>query len=113
MTVADLAVKPKGKDGNYIELKSIEVQGTQVDLARRSVQVAKVHVAGGRRARLARRRRLDQSHGAHGRTPACGDRLHAAVERSERGDPGCRHSRAGSCASRRPCIPIGLDRFRP
>jgi len=47
LTVADLAVKPKGKDGSYIELKSIEVQGTQVDLARRSVQVAKVHVAGG------------------------------------------------------------------
>src|SRR6185437_623143 len=47
LTVADLAVKPKGKDSNYIELKSIDVQGTRVDLAKRSVQVAKVHVAGG------------------------------------------------------------------
>jgi hypothetical protein len=47
LTVSDLALQPKGKDTHYIELKSIEVQGTRVDLAKRSVQVAKVHVAGG------------------------------------------------------------------
>lgn len=47
LTVSDLALQPRGKDTHYIELKSIEVQGTQVDLAKRSVQVAKVHVAGG------------------------------------------------------------------
>ena len=47
LTVSDLALKPNGKDSNYIELKSIDVQGTRVDLAKRSVQVAKVHVAGG------------------------------------------------------------------
>jgi uncharacterized protein involved in outer membrane biogenesis len=47
LTVSDLALEPKGKDTHYIELKSIEVRGTQVDLAKRSVQVAKVHVAGG------------------------------------------------------------------
>ena len=47
VTVADLALRPKGKDTNYVELTKIEVQGTQLDLGKRSVQVAKVHVAGG------------------------------------------------------------------
>ena len=47
VTVADLALRPRGKDTNYVELAKIEVQGTQVDLGKRSVQVAKVHVAGG------------------------------------------------------------------
>ena len=47
VTVTDLALRPKGKDTNYVELAKIEVQGTQVDLGKRSVHVAKVHVAGG------------------------------------------------------------------
>ena len=47
LTVTDLALRPKGQDTNYVELARIEVQGTQLDLAKRTVQVAKVHVAGG------------------------------------------------------------------
>ena len=47
LTVSDLAISPKGDDTHYIELARVEVQGTQVDLGKRSVQVTKVHVAGG------------------------------------------------------------------
>jgi hypothetical protein len=47
LTASDLALRPKGKDTNYVQLSTVEVQGTRVDLAQRSVQVGKVHVAGG------------------------------------------------------------------
>ncbi len=47
LTVADLALRPKGTDSNYIELGRIDVQGTQLDLAHRLVQIAKVRVTGG------------------------------------------------------------------
>ena len=47
LTVTDLGLRPKGKDANYIDLARIEVHDTRLDLAKRSVQIAKIRLAGG------------------------------------------------------------------
>ena len=47
LTVTDLGLRPKGKEANYLDLQRLEVQGTHLDLARRSVGIAKVHLTGG------------------------------------------------------------------
>jgi hypothetical protein len=45
--VTALGIKPKGGDQNYIDVARIEVNETQVDLNRHSVNVAKVALSGG------------------------------------------------------------------
>lgn len=47
LTVADLGLRPRGKDSNYVDLQHVEVQGTHVDLAKHAVAIAKVHLSGG------------------------------------------------------------------
>ena len=47
LTVTELGLRPKGKDANYVDLQRIQIQGTHLDLAKRSVDVAKVHLSGG------------------------------------------------------------------
>ncbi len=47
VTVTDLGITPKGQDSHYVDLARIEVHDTKVDLAKRSVQIAKIRLAGG------------------------------------------------------------------
>ena len=47
LTVDELGVRPPHSDTDYVKLKHIEVQGTRFDLAKRAIEVAAVHIAGG------------------------------------------------------------------
>ena len=47
VTVSDFGVKPQGGAQDYVTLARLEVDGTHVDLGKRSVTVAKVELAGG------------------------------------------------------------------
>ena len=47
LAVNDLAITPKGKDAHYIDLGRVAVHDTHVDLSKRSVQIAKISLAGG------------------------------------------------------------------
>jgi hypothetical protein len=47
ITVSDFGVKPQGGAQDYVRLAQLEVDGTHVDLGKRSVTVAKVELTGG------------------------------------------------------------------
>ena len=47
VTVTDLGLEPRGAAANYVDLKRIEIRDTRLDLARQSVNVGAVSVAGG------------------------------------------------------------------
>ncbi|MGB6451523.1 MAG: DUF748 domain-containing protein [Steroidobacteraceae bacterium] len=47
LTVNDLGVRPPGAQSDYVNLKLIDVRNTHVDLARRSLTVGTVRLAGG------------------------------------------------------------------
>ncbi|HEY3784029.1 MAG TPA: DUF748 domain-containing protein [Steroidobacteraceae bacterium] len=47
VTVSDLALRPKGGSEDYVKLDKLEVRETRADLAKRSVTVGSVHLAGG------------------------------------------------------------------
>jgi len=46
-TVAGLGIRPRGAAQNYLDVARIEVEDTRLDLARRSLEVRKVALAGG------------------------------------------------------------------
>jgi hypothetical protein len=46
-TLTDVSLRPLAKDEHYVDLSRIEIHGTSVDLAKQSVKIDKVHLAGG------------------------------------------------------------------
>jgi len=46
-TVTNLGLRPRGKESNYVNLPKVEVHEAKLDLAKRSVVIGKVRVAGG------------------------------------------------------------------
>ncbi len=46
ITVTDLGVRPKGGAGDYVKLARLEVRETRADVAKRTVDVGNVHLAG-------------------------------------------------------------------
>ncbi|HUI62695.1 MAG TPA: DUF748 domain-containing protein, partial [Steroidobacteraceae bacterium] len=47
VTVADLAIRPKGTTENYVKLARLEVRDTHADVDKRTVTIGSVHLSGG------------------------------------------------------------------